>query len=164
LLGLLLRPAQGELRLDGERISGLGDRERARLRARRFGFVFQDAALDASRTVLDNITEGAVYRLEDRRLLRQRAADLLDQLGVDVPLQRRPGEISGGQAQRIALCRALIHAPTVLLADEPTGNLDAASAGVVLDALAHAADAGAVVVIATHDERVVARCEQVERL
>jgi putative ABC transport system ATP-binding protein len=160
LLGLMLRPDSGEVLVEGHSMADQPDRARAHLRARRFGFVFQDAALDASRTVIDNVVETALYRGADRRVSIGRARGLLEQFGVDVREDARPGEVSGGQAQRIALCRALLGDPGILLADEPTGNLDPASAAVVVEAFHARAHAGAAVVIVTHDPALVARCHR----
>ncbi|WP_029144995.1 ABC transporter ATP-binding protein [Microbacterium luticocti] len=164
LLGLMLHPTGGQVRLDGVPASTLGDGPRARLRADRFGFVFQDAALDATRTVLDNITETALYRGEKRQDAVARAGALLDRFGVDVPAHRKPGQVSGGQAQRIALCRALLNSPDVLLADEPTGNLDPATTDIVVDALRDHARTGATVIVVTHSPEVAAACDTEIRL
>ena len=160
LMGLMLHPQQGEIDVDGAPVSGLSDGRRARLRAERFGFVFQDAALDQSRTVLDNVVETALYRGESRTDAVTRARGLLERFGVDVPAGRKPGQVSGGQAQRIALCRALLNAPRVLLADEPTGNLDPATAGLVVDALREHAATGAAVIVVTHAPDVAAACDR----
>lgn len=156
LLALMLRPTSGEVSVNGLPTSTASDAHRANLRAREYGFVFQDAALDPTRTVLDNVIETALYRDEDRNAAKKRGRGLLDQFGVGHRADHRPGEISGGQAQRIALCRALLHRPSVIVADEPTGNLDALSTEVVLEALAAEAQRGATVVIATHESHVVA--------
>ena len=152
LLGLLLTPTAGGVSVDGVEVAPLGDAARSALRARHVGFVFQDAALDQTRPILDNVVEGGLYAGMSRRDAEQRARVLLDRFGVDLPPERRPGEISGGQAQRVGLCRALVKSPRVILADEPTGNLDAESASVVLGALWDAAGEGATVVISTHDQ------------
>lgn len=159
LLGLMLAPAAGSVRVAGVDTTTLTDGGRARLRATSFGFVFQDAALDPTRTVLENVTEVALYRGESRTRLREQAVGLLRRFGVDVPADRRPGQVSGGQAQRIALCRALLTTPQIVLADEPTGNLDPVSADVVTGALRDAADNGATVVIVTHSADVAAACD-----
>jgi len=160
LLGLMLQPTAGEVVLDGTAVSGLKDATKARLRAERFGFVFQDAALDSSRSVIDNVTETALYRGASRRDAIARGRDLLDRFGVDVPAARRPGQVSGGQAQRIALCRALVSSPRVLLADEPTGNLDPATSDVVVRALRDHAATGATVIVVTHSPDVAAACDE----
>lgn len=161
LLGLMLQPSAGDVLVDGVAVSGLRDAAKARLRAGRFGFVFQDAALDQTRTVLDNVTETALYRGQPRDAAAERARVLLDRFGVDVPPHRKPGQVSGGQAQRIALCRALLSEPAVLLADEPTGNLDPATTEVVVEALRDHAAAGAAVIIVTHSPEVAAACDEV---
>jgi ABC-type lipoprotein export system ATPase subunit len=164
LLGLMLRPAAGAVFFDGTPVHDLPDRDRARLRAHAFGFVFQDAALDPTRTVLDNVVETALYRSQPRREAITRALALMERFGVSLRASHRPGQISGGQAQRIALCRALLAAPRAVLADEPTGNLDPATASLVMTALREHADHGAAVVIATHDPAVAATCDQIIRL
>jgi len=161
LLGLMLRPGTGEVLVDGADAASLGDARRAQLRASQFGFVFQDAALDATRTVLDNVIETALYRGEPRQAARGRALELMAQFGVDLRANHKPGQVSGGQAQRIALCRALLNDPRILLADEPTGNLDPASSTIVIDAMRAQAHGGGTVVVATHDPALVARCDRV---
>lgn len=160
LLGLMLHPTAGDILVDGVPAGELSDRTRAKLRAERFGFVFQDAALDPTRTVLDNVTETSLYRGLDRRASTGRAMQLLNKFGVDVPPNRRPGQVSGGQAQRIALCRALLNDPRVLLADEPTGNLDPATADIVVEALHDHARAGATVIVVTHSPVVADACDE----
>lgn len=164
LLGLMLRPIAGRLLLDGHDVTTLRDSQRAALRAHHFGFVFQDAALDPTRTVLDNVLETVLYRGDAKKPMIPRAIDLMDQMNVVVPPTRRPGQVSGGQAQRIATCRALVHDPDVLLADEPTGNLDPDSSAAVLAAMRRVADRGGTVIIATHDPALVAECGAVVRL
>lgn len=164
VLGLMLAPAAGRVEVDGADASGLRDAHRARLRADTFGFVFQDAALDVTRTVLDNVLETTLYRGEARGALEQRALELLDQFGVSVRADHKPGQISGGQAQRIAVCRALLGDPRILLADEPTGNLDAVSAATVVGALRAQAARGAAVIVATHDRDVMAQCDRTVEL
>jgi putative ABC transport system ATP-binding protein len=160
LLGLMLRPNGGEVRVMGEPASSLRDGPRAHLRANLFGFVFQDAALDATRTVVDNVVEAALYRGDERSDAIVRAIDLMEQFGVALRAEAKPGQVSGGQAQRIALCRALLGDPRILLADEPTGNLDPESAEVVISAFHAQAAAGATVVVVTHDPSLVARCHR----
>ena len=160
VFGLLLRPTSGDVSIDGELTSGLPDSERSRLRARHLGFVFQDACLDPTRSVLDNIIEGSVYRGQSRRKAQESARQLMARFSVDLDPRRPPTRISGGQAQRVALCRALISAPSLILADEPTGNLDRANAELVVDALRQAADEGATVLIATHDPFIISSVDQ----
>jgi len=164
LLGLMLRPTSGDIILAGESVSGLSDASLARLRANRLGFVFQDAALDQTRSVLDNVTETAIYRGQSRKGVTPRALELLDRFEVNVPHLRKPGQVSGGQAQRIALCRALINDPLVLLADEPTGNLDPSTSNLVVRALRDHADNGSAVIVVTHSPEVASFCDTEIRL
>ncbi|RIJ70352.1 ATP-binding cassette domain-containing protein [Nakamurella silvestris] len=154
LLALMLTVGSGVIELDGQRVDNLSDARRSSIRAHRFGFVFQDAVLDPTRTVIDNIVESALYRGQPRRAAHHRGLRLIRQFSIEVPPHRRPGQISGGQAQRIALCRALVGRPDVLFADEPTGNLDPASASTVLTAFREHADRGGCVVVVTHDPSV----------
>lgn len=161
LVGLMLRPMSGQVVVDGRETVGLPDWRRAHLRGRLMGFVFQDAMLDPARSVLDNVLEGALYRGQDPRRTRDEAMSLLTRFGVDTDPRRRPGQISGGQAQRVALCRAFVGEPPVLLADEPTGNLDDLTADVVWDALADRARDGAAVVVATHDLVRARTCDRI---
>lgn len=160
LLGVMLTPTAGDVMIDGASSRSLRDAQRAHLRAHRFGFVFQDAALDATRSVLDNVTETALYRQSSPREVEARGRELLDRFGVDVPAHRKPGQVSGGQAQRIALCRALLNGPDFLLADEPTGNLDPTTARVVVDALQEHAALGATVIVVTHSPDVARSCDR----
>ncbi|WP_240044088.1 ABC transporter ATP-binding protein [Plantibacter flavus] len=164
LLGLMLQPKSGEITVEGEATSTSRDATRARIRASTFGFVFQDAALDATRTVLDNVVETTLYRRERRADATGRALALLEQFGVDVPPYRKPGQVSGGQAQRIALCRALLTEPRIVLADEPTGNLDPSSAELVIGALRAYANSGAAVALVTHSPDIAATCDAEIRL
>lgn len=151
ILALMLRARSGRVLWDGEPVSGLSDARRAQIRARDVGFVFQDALLDPARSVLDNVCDGGLFSGLPRRVREQRARELLERFGVGHRVDHRPGEVSGGQAQRVALCRALITRPRVIFGDEPTGNLDPASARTVWEALKAEAVAGATVIVATHD-------------
>jgi len=160
----MLTPSSGGIYFDGEPVSNRSDRERSWLRAHEYGFVFQDAALDNRRTVIDNVLLPLSFRNEKRSDWFEPATQLLSRVGVTVPLNRRPGEVSGGQAQRIALCRALLASPRIILADEPTGNLDAESAEVVMRELEYHANKGAIVVVVTHSTEVETRCDQTVRL
>lgn len=164
ILGTLVRPWSGSLRIDGVEATRLGDRARSDVRAALIGFVFQDAVLDPRRTVLDNVIEGAVYRGDDRRAATKRARALLEAFGVGVEPGRRATDLSGGQAQRIALCRALLGEPPIILADEPTGNLDPDNALVIEQALREHVERGGLAVVATHNERLAAACDRAVRL
>lgn len=162
ILGLMLTPSRGEVFLGDRAQSGASDAVRSRVRASELGFVFQDAALDPSRTIIDSVIEPTLYAGVERQLAVKRAGLLLEQLGVAARSDHKPGQISGGQAQRVAVARALINNPKVVLADEPTGNLDPANAAGVLDVLSQ--DAGSqqrTLVIATHDPYVIGRADEV---
>ncbi len=164
LLGLMLTPSHGSVRIDGVNASALPDRARSKLRATRIGFVFQDSELDPARDVIDSVIEPGLYAGGKPAQLRPQALDLLERFGLADRADHRPGQVSGGQAQRVAVCRALINSPDLVLADEPTGNLDPANSDLVIDALRHAADTGCTVVVATHDPTVVARVDAVVTL
>lgn len=160
LLALMLTPQQGAVTYDDRSVSLLADGQRSRLRAATVGFVFQDAVLDPSRTAATNVFEGGLYAGIPSAVLRRRSEGLLERFGVRHRAAHRPGEVSGGQAQRVALCRALVKGPPLVLGDEPTGNLDRDSAAVVWEALKAAAGQGATVVVATHDLDLAARADE----
>lgn len=165
LLAGMLTPTDGAIvAKDGLVLSAMPDWARAGYRAANFGFVFQDAMLDPSRTVLENVCESGIVAGWRRRSARARAHELLERFGLAHRADHRPGEVSGGQAQRVAICRALLTAPSIVFADEPTGNLDPTSAEVVISALEEAADQGACVLVATHAPEVAERCHEVLRL
>jgi ABC-type lipoprotein export system ATPase subunit len=164
VLGTLVRPWSGSLSLAGSRVDHLGDGARSDIRSGIIGFVFQDAILDPRRSIIDNVLEGAIYRGDSRATSMERARALLDKLEVGVEGKRRANDLSGGQMQRVALCRALLGNPALILADEPTGNLDRANAEVVEATLFEQARAGSAVVLVTHDEALAARCDRVFRL
>lgn len=164
LLGLYLRPSSGSIELDGEETTTLGDRDRSRLRAHRIGFVFQDAGLHPTASLLENVAEGAFYAGSSLEAARARALSLMARYGIDQLADRRASQVSGGEAQRAALCRALIRNPTLVLADEPTGNLDPANAAAVIDGLRAASAAGAAVIIATHSPDVAEACHRTVEL
>ncbi|WP_114906251.1 ABC transporter ATP-binding protein [Ornithinimicrobium murale] len=169
VLGLMLTPSRGAVVLDEEDVSRVSDTTRSRVRAAQIGFVFQDAALDPSRVILDSVIEPALYAGWSAGRARSRGRELLEQMGVAARADHKPGEISGGQAQRVAVCRALVTDPAVILADEPTGNLDRGNAEGVLAALtratSHGRDGsegdGRTVVIATHDPFVLEHADEV---
>lgn len=164
LLALMIRPTSGQVVWDGIAASSLSDAQRSRLRATQVGFVFQDALLDPSRSVLDNVCDSGLFAGMPRQLALDRARALMSRFGVEHREDHRPGEISGGQAQRVAICRALLTDPRVVFADEPTGNLDEDSAEIVWRALVAHAASGATVVVSTHDRALAARSDHEVRL
>ncbi len=156
--GGLLAPDKGTVSLDGESIYTLSQHSRAKLRAAKIGFVFQQFHLAPYLTVLDNIMVPTLTNSPSLRLnSRQRALNLVERFGLTNRLNHLPDELSTGERQRVALARAMINNPGLILADEPTGNLDEANAHGVLDALAEFAAAGGTVLIVSHDSRAANR-------
>jgi len=164
VLGLLEDADRGEVRMGGERVSALGRSARSRARGRYLGFVFQSFLLLPSLTALDNVLLAARYAGRDGATARRRARELLAQLGVLEREHHYPPQLSGGEQQRVAFCRAVLNDPPVLLADEPTGNLDDANGGVILQALRARAGAGAAVVVVSHRADAVVGADAVYRM
>lgn len=164
VLGLFLHPTSGGLAIHGQETGRLGDRERSLLRSHDIGFVLQDAALHGGWSMLENVAEGALYSGATYAQAMARAGALLDEYGISGIAAHRPAQVSGGQAQRAALCRALIRRPTLVLADEPTGNLDAANADAVIAGLRQAADEGAAVIVVTHAPAVASASDRTVHL
>jgi putative ABC transport system ATP-binding protein len=164
LLGGLDRPTAGEIYLHGERIDGAGEGRRARLRRTEVGFVFQFFNLIGNLTVADNVELPALLAGVPAREARRRAAELLARLGLAETAARVPGALSGGQQQRVAIARALVNRPSVLLADEPTGNLDSAAAREVVGVLRERSEDGQAIVLVTHDLRVASAAHRVIRM
>jgi putative ABC transport system ATP-binding protein len=161
MLGGLDRPTAGAVWLQGERVDGLSEKAWALVRRRRIGFVFQFFNLIANLTVADNVELPALLTGMSARQARARREELLGDLGIEDLAQQVPGRISGGQQQRVALARALVNRPAVLLADEPTGNLDSASAREVMDLVRRYHGDGQTIVLVTHDPRVAASADRV---
>ncbi|MGI5157916.1 ABC transporter ATP-binding protein [Microbispora sp. CA-102843] len=164
LLGGLDRPTDGEVWLGGQRIDHLGERALARLRRRAVGFVYQAFHLMDELTAAENVELPALLAGASPRAARRRAADLLDQVGLADRARHLPSALSGGQRQRVAIARALVNEPLVVLADEPTGNLDSAATHDVLRLFDELRAAGQTLVMVTHDERVAATADRVVSL
>jgi ABC-type lipoprotein export system ATPase subunit len=160
LLGGLDRPSGGEIQLDGHRIDQLSERALARLRRTAVGFVFQAFHLMDELTALENVELPALLAGSSPRAARRRATELLDRVGLADRAGFLPAALSGGQRQRVAVARALSNEPRVLLADEPTGNLDSAATLDVLRLFESLHDAGQTLVIVTHDERIAATADR----
>jgi ABC-type lipoprotein export system ATPase subunit len=162
LLGALDRPTSGWLCFDGEDLGGMADGDLARLRREEFGFVFQQFNLIPTLTAHENVEAALAPRGIDAAVRRERAAQLLEQVGLWPRRDHLPTELSGGEQQRVAIARALANEPRVLLADEPTGNLDSATGEEILALLrAVSGERGRTLVLVTHDRGLAARADRV---
>ncbi|MBG80542.1 MAG: ABC transporter [Phycisphaerae bacterium] len=164
LLGALDRPTQGQYLLDGEDIAMLNDESLSQARGRKIGFVFQSFNLIPELNISENVEVPLFYRGTPRTERRKRAIQMLQRVGLGDRLGHRPSQLSGGQQQRVAVARSLVGEPSILLADEPTGNLDSATGRAILNLFDELHEEGLTVIMVTHDESVASRCDRVIRL
>jgi len=164
LIGALDTPSSGRYRINGRDVQGLSDDELADLRNNEIGFVFQTFQLLPRSTALANVELPLVYRGLPRRERREKAAQALEAVGLSNRTHHRPNELSGGQRQRVAIARALVGEPSLLLADEPTGNLDSATGEEIIRLFADLNRRGHTILLVTHEPRLAARCPRALRL
>ena len=163
ILGCLDRPTAGSYKLVGEEMTHLSESRRARLRCERIGFIFQAYNLLPRMTAAKNVELPLIYAGLPARERRPRVLEALAAVGLADRMDHQPNQLSGGQQQRVAIARALVSRPSVLLADEPTGNLDSASAEEVLDLLEHVHAEGSTIVMVTHSNEVAQRASRILR-
>jgi putative ABC transport system ATP-binding protein len=161
LLGCLDTPTGGEYWLNGQEVSRLSDDALARVRNREIGFVFQTFNLLPRATALQNVELPMVYAGASSRDRRERAAEALRRVGLGERMDHRPNELSGGQRQRVAIARALVNRPSILLADEPTGNLDSATSEEIMRVFGQLQAQGQTVILVTHEADIAAHAERV---
>lgn len=164
IVGCLDQPTKGSYRLNGQDVATMSDEEISQVRGERIGFIFQAFNLIPQLTVLENVGVPLFYGTLPRGRRMELARRAVEHVGLTDRQDHRPAQLSGGQQQRVAIARALVNKPSILLADEPTGNLDSATGEAILTLLDELHDAGLTIVMVTHDERVADRCQRVVRL
>jgi putative ABC transport system ATP-binding protein len=164
VIGLLDTPGSGSVQVDGKAVTSYRDRDVARLRNETYGFIFQSFHLINDLSALDNVELPLLYRRMSSAERRRRAKAALERVGLGARMEHYPNQLSGGQQQRVAIARAMVGDPQVLLADEPTGNLDSQMGAEVMDHLVKLNQEGTTVVMVTHDEREARRGSQILRV
>jgi putative ABC transport system ATP-binding protein len=164
ILGLMDLPTSGEYKLAGARVENLSDRELARARNAQVGFIFQTYNLIGHLSVEQNVEIPLTYQRVPAAERRKRVARALDRVGMTHRSRHMPGQLSGGQQQRVAVARALVGEPQILLADEPTGNLDSANGNMIMDLIAELHRSGSTICMVTHDSQFARRAQRSIRL
>ncbi|MFA6044568.1 MAG: ABC transporter ATP-binding protein [Phycisphaerales bacterium] len=164
LLGCLDRPTTGKYLLDDKSVGDMADEELSQYRGRKIGFVFQAFNLIPELTIDQNVAVPLFYQRLSKKERLARACEMLSVVGLGGRLDHRPRELSGGQQQRVAIARALVTKPVVLMADEPTGNLDSTTGNAILDLFESLHREGMTIIMVTHDDAVADRCQRVVRL
>ena len=164
ILGCLDRATAGSYLLDGRDVSSMDDDELSRVRREKIGFVFQAFNLISELNAIENVEVPLFYQGVPRAERHKRAMRRVEQVGLADRASHRPMELSGGQQQRVAIARALVNDPAVIMADEPTGNLDSKTGAAILDLLTELHEQGMTIIVVTHDDRIADRCERVIRL
>jgi len=164
ILGCLDRPTAGSYLLDGRDVATMDDDELSRVRREKIGFVFQAFNLISELNSIENVEVPLFYQGVPRAERQERALRRVAQVGLADRATHRPPELSGGQQQRVAIARALVNDPAVIMADEPTGNLDSKTGAAILDLLSQLHDQGMTVLVVTHDDRIADRCQRIVRL
>ena len=158
LMGTLERPSSGRVSITGLDVAEMSDRELAAVRATRIGFVFQQFFLAEHSSTLENVADGLLYAGAAAGERRERAAEALTRVGLGDRLRSRPTQLSGGERQRVAIARALVGRPAIMLADEPTGNLDSATGQAIMALIDELNAEGATIVVITHEHEIADRC------
>ncbi len=164
IIGCLMRPTSGTYAIEGQRIESLNQYQLARVRNRKVGFVFQAFSLLTRFDALENVSLPLVYSRVSAKERRERANRVLADVGLSNRMHHRPSQLSGGEQQRVAIARALVTGPAIILADEPTGNLDSASGKAIMDILVDLNRQGSTVIIVTHERSIVDRTGRVIKL
>ena len=157
-------PSAGQVTIAKKPLFGISDDERTNIRAKEMGFIFQKFHLLDVMTALENVEVPLLLMGESPSEARNKAMDALEKVGLGDRSKHRPSELSGGQQQRVSIARAIVHSPSVILCDEPTGNLDSLTSNQVMDLLVEINKSGTTIVIVTHDEEIAKRCSKTIRL